>query len=159
LADVLRLQREYLPAAAMYQEAIQGWRAYGQQGGISRCLECLAFIAIANEYGTQAARWLGAAEALRETAGARMIPRGQAEYAREVAALRAGMRKEDLDRSWADGRRLTVAEAIAEVGRLPLAEQAKSQDPNALTARELEVLRLVAAGLTDTRIAEQLVIS
>ena len=52
-----------------------------------------------------------------------------------------------------------MVQVIAEIGRLPLEEQAKSQDPNALTARELEVLRLVAAGLTDTRIAERLVIT
>jgi predicted ATPase/DNA-binding CsgD family transcriptional regulator len=159
LADMLRRQSEYRAAAAMYQEAIQGWRAYGQQGGIARCLECLAFIAIANEDETKAARWLGAAEALREAAGARMIPREQAEYEQEVKALRAGMQKDDLDRLWADGRRLTMAQVIAEVGGLSLSEQAKTQDPNALTARELEVLRLVAAGLTDTRIAERLVIS
>jgi DNA-binding CsgD family transcriptional regulator len=34
-----------------------------------------------------------------------------------------------------------------------------STSPGGLTAREVEVLRLVAQGLTDTQVAEQLVIS
>jgi DNA-binding NarL/FixJ family response regulator len=41
----------------------------------------------------------------------------------------------------------------------PLARRRRSGDPAGLTAREVEVLLLVATGLTDAQVAEQLVLS
>ena len=41
----------------------------------------------------------------------------------------------------------------------PTLQTASRSGPHGLTAREIEVLRLVASGLTDAQVAEELVIS
>jgi len=159
LANVLRHAGDFRQAEALYREAIRGWRDYRQLGGIARCLECLAFIAIAEKRDTQAARWLGAAEALRDSSHTQMIPAEQTEYEREVAVLRARMDETTFTRVWADGSALTMEQAIAQVEQLLPAPQARLQEPNVLSPRELEVLRLLAEGLSDAQIAEKLIIS
>jgi WD40 repeat protein/DNA-binding CsgD family transcriptional regulator/transcriptional regulator with XRE-family HTH domain len=70
--------------------------------------------------------------------------------------------------AWAEGRGMTPDQALTarEPVTLPRETQPSSSSakaavlyPNDLTAREVEVLRLLAQGLTDAQIAEQLVIS
>lgn len=159
LANLLRLMGERREAAALYREVIHGWRDYGQIGGIARCIECLAFIAMAEKREVMAARWLGAAEALREASQMRMIPTEQVEYESEVTTLRTRMSPDIFEREWVQGRMLTMEQIIAEVEQASAMPEEKAHDPNTLTARELDVLRLLAQGLSDAQIAEKLVIS
>ena len=85
-------------------------------------------------------------------------------------AARVRLEQEAFAAAWAEGRTMTPEQALAEQGQatmLPPIPQASSTAPanpkptslNGLTAREIEVLRLVATGLTSAQIAEQLVIS
>jgi DNA-binding NarL/FixJ family response regulator len=72
---------------------------------------------------------------------------------------------------WAEGRTMTPEQAFVaqeQAIRDSLVQAAQSSSlsakslatyPDRLTAREVEVLRLVASGLTDVQVAEQLVIS
>lgn len=159
LAHILRQMGDLREAEKLYVKAIHGWRDYGQSGGIARCLECLAFIAIAEKRDKQAARWLGAAEMIRETSHAEMIPPEQEEDQREITLLRGRMNPNDLTSSWSEGQSLTLQQVITEVEQLPTIPQAKIKDPNALTPRELDVLRLLVQGLSDAQIAEKLILS
>ncbi len=66
--------------------------------------------------------------------------------------------------AWTDGKKMTLEQAIAEVEQdnlitPPAQAPALPPEPDALTPREIEVLRLVAAGMSDAQVAAQLVIS
>ena len=159
LADILRQMGDTREAEKLYMETIRGWQDYGQFGGIARCIECLAFIAITEKRDEQAARWLGAAAAIREAAHAEMISGEQAEYQREVASLHTRMHPNDFTTLRAEGQSLTALQVLAELDQLRASPQMKTHAPNALTPRELDVLRLLVQGLSDAQIAEKLVVS
>jgi predicted ATPase/DNA-binding CsgD family transcriptional regulator len=118
-----------------------------------------------------AVRLWGAAEVLREAAGITPSPIERADYERAVAAARTWLGDLAFAVVWAEGRAMTPEQAIAarELLLIPdrthknaRANRPKSPValyPNDLTAREAEVLRLVARGHTDAQVAETLVIS
>jgi DNA-binding CsgD family transcriptional regulator len=159
LANISHRMGNMRAAEKLYIEAMRGWWDYGQFGGIARCIECLAFIAIAEKRDQQAARWLGAAEAIRENYHAEMTAPEESEYQRAVTTLRSHMDPDDLSRLWSEGKSMTLPQVIAEIEQSPATLGPKVQTPNALTPRELDVLRLLVQGLSDAQIAEQLVVS
>lgn len=131
---------------------------------ITQILEGLAKIASAEGNAERAARILGAAEALRQAANLPLPPSERTDYEHDITALRAKLDEAAFSNVWAEGRAMTMEQAV----EYALAEQvepshpiasAQSHDPNALTPREIEVLRLALAGLSDAKIAEKLVIS
>jgi predicted ATPase/DNA-binding XRE family transcriptional regulator len=82
-------------------------------------LEGLAAVLIASGRALPAARMLGAAEALRESTGAQRSQLEQRTYAHAVAQAQATANTEALAASWAAGRALSPAQAIAEALDLP----------------------------------------
>ncbi len=122
LAGVLRAQGDLDGAARLYYEIIPNWLQMGQLGGIARSLECLGFVAttqaMQQERATRnmrlavAAQLFGAAEQLRETSGAVMMPQEREEYDRETARLRALLPPEELTQAWERGRSLPLDQVI-----------------------------------------------
>jgi DNA-binding CsgD family transcriptional regulator len=117
-----------------------------------------------------AARLWGAAESLREAIGRPMPPVYRAEYERSVAAARAQLGEKAFAAAWAEGRTMTPEQALETRGAVTIPATAPAASsvppapkvatyPDGLTAREVEVLRLLATGLTDAQIAEHLVLS
>jgi len=112
LAHIERYEGHYQQAKAMYKESIVEWKRIGHRAAIAHQLECFASIAKIEEQGQRAARLFGAAEALREKIDIPMTAVEHIEYEREVADLRAGMEEKVFTTAWAEGRAMTMDQAI-----------------------------------------------
>jgi len=121
-------------------------------------LELLAAaVSMRGEHGRAA--WLfGAAEALREAVGAFVLPLYRAEYDRGVAATRAGLDDVAFSAAWSEGRAMTPEQAV-EYALEPSSATPRLKNTAELSAREVEVLGLVAEGLTDPQVADRLYLS
>ena len=171
LARVAALQGDHAAAHARYAESLAIAVELNARGFLASCLVGLGEVAAAEEQGVWAVRLWGAAETLYESIGASLPPVERAAYERLVAAARAQLGEEAFAAAWAEGRALTPAQALAareplvipgELSKVPPSTTPATPAPSypaGLTAREVEVLRLVAQGLTNAQIAEQLVIS
>jgi ATP/maltotriose-dependent transcriptional regulator MalT len=140
------------------------------QEGIAANLEGLAALEAGQGAPRQAAWLWGAAHALRETIGATLYPVHRAKYEQALAQARAQLGEQAFRAAWAEGQMMTPVQAVAaqEQAMLPVATPTGSlpppplqppTSPFGLTSREVEVLRLLAQGLSDAQIAEHLVIS
>lgn len=112
MAHIARQMGNYQEALALYRETLPDWQKIGHRGAVAHQLESLGFIARAQEQGERAVKLLGAAEALRESGNSPMTPQEGVEYAKEVASLRAGMDEKDFLSLWAEGRSMTMEQAI-----------------------------------------------
>ena len=80
---------------------------------IPNVLECLAVLASDAHSHREAARFFGAAHAVRLHMGAVRFKIYDADYQASVAALRDALGEQDFDAAWAEGATLSTEEAIA----------------------------------------------
>lgn len=113
LAHLDRYEGQMERAEAAYRETILEWKRLGHRAAIAHQLECFASIAQAREDSPRAALLYGAAETLRERITIPMTSQEKIEYDRQVAALRAGMDEKAFGAAWAEGRAMSMDQAIA----------------------------------------------
>ena len=112
LAHIDRYEGKYQQAKAVYKETILEWKRIGHRAAIAHQLECFASIAKIEKQGQRAARLFGAAEALREKIDIPMTAMEHVEYEREISDLKAGMDEKVFTFAWAEGRAMTMDQAI-----------------------------------------------
>ncbi len=167
LGFLARSRGDPVAAHRHFQESLAVWAEIDDPASIAVCLEALASTICGLGAPQRAARLLGAAEVLREQIRYPIPHSARPTYQQIVAAIQASLSMLQFATAWVEGRALSVTEAIAVANDdLPLPDvrsagdrQRRSRAPWGLTAREIEVLRLLAQGLTDREIAEALFVS
>jgi DNA-binding CsgD family transcriptional regulator len=160
LASVAMARGNDALSRAQYEEGLTTALELGIASTVATGLQGLGCVAVAQGHYTWAILLWGAAENLPESLNF-FIPQALLERAQAAARTRLG--EAAFARALSDGRAMTPAQALAAGEALPMQPALQVKRPPAypagLTAREVEVLRLVAAGLTDAQVAEHLVIS
>jgi predicted ATPase/class 3 adenylate cyclase len=113
LSHALRRGGRLDEALAIYHETIPGWVRLGNRGAVANQLENVAYLCMERGSNERAVRLLGAADAIREAADARMAFDEEPEYAASLDRLRAAVGEAAFDAAWSAGRAMPQAEAVA----------------------------------------------
>jgi DNA-binding CsgD family transcriptional regulator len=164
LGKVVATQGDYAAARTLYEESLALSEDLGEQWVIAACLVGLGKVVAAQRQLAWAVQLWGAAAASRDAHGVSIPPVERAEYERSISTSRVHLGERAFATAWAQGRSMTPEQALAAQGRKldPPPNTTNTPPPtypDGLTAREVEVLRLVAAGLTDVQVAEKLILS
>jgi predicted ATPase/DNA-binding CsgD family transcriptional regulator len=156
-------QDEIGRAATLFTEALVLAQELRRTRTIVPSLVGLAAVACElGEHGS-AVRLLGAVAAHLSQSNHVLDPNVQVDYDRSMASAQEQLGAVTFDQAWREGQALPLEQAGVEA--VALATKAESMISNAqpypagLTAREVEVLRLVAQGLSNFKVAAELVIS
>jgi non-specific serine/threonine protein kinase len=106
-------QGDYGRAIALYKEGVALFWQVGEKVFATRCLEELAWVACVQGDYERATRLFGAAEAQRETFGGFILPAARTEHDRSVAAACAQLGEAAFAAAWAEGRAMSMEQAIA----------------------------------------------
>jgi predicted ATPase/DNA-binding CsgD family transcriptional regulator len=164
LGKVFATEGDYAAAQARYEQSLRISCELSERWVAAVFLMELGEAIAAQQQLAWAAQLWGAAETLREAFGIPIPLVERAGYERAVSAARVQLGDRAFAAAWAQGRAMTAEQALAAKGQkpAPLSTTIVTPSPTypaGLTAREVEVLRLVASSLTDAQIAEKLVLS
>ncbi len=165
LGRLARSREDNREAEEHYRESLALWRKLGDRWRMSRSLIDLADVACADRQFEYATQLLGAAEAINESIGASESFVDDSVRQRVLKVVTEQLDEETFAGALAMGHGMSWEEAVdtAMTSTQPewdLEQQTGDRGSDfGLTARELEVLRLLVAGLTDRQIAEELFIS
>jgi predicted ATPase/DNA-binding SARP family transcriptional activator len=120
LADISFIECDFAQAEALYIETALEWERIGNIGAMAMCVERLAFIAVErakSQTGDEqhaglhrAGLLLGAADRLRKSNHAPMMPHEQEEYAVKIAGARALSIDGNFNAAWEEGRSISQDE-------------------------------------------------
>jgi DNA-binding CsgD family transcriptional regulator/tetratricopeptide (TPR) repeat protein len=163
LGHVATKRGDLAAAAALHREALAVHREIGEQIGLATTLELVGHLAGAAGRPVEAIRLLAVGSALRDAIGSTPRSDTRTEIERTLSVARAALDEGPARAAWEAGSHQSLAAALAEAAAL----LAASLEPapggpgpiDLLTGREVDVLRLLAAGRTDREIGVALGIS
>jgi ATP/maltotriose-dependent transcriptional regulator MalT len=166
LGKVTALEGDYAAARTLYEQSLAISGELGEKWVAAVFLVELGEVVAAQHQLAWAAQLWGASEAIRDATGIPIPLVERADYERSVSSARVHLGERAFAASWAQGRSMTPEQALAAKGQKPSLTSTTPTSttppptyPDGLTAREVEVLRQVAKGLTDTQVAVELVLS
>jgi predicted ATPase/class 3 adenylate cyclase/tetratricopeptide (TPR) repeat protein len=112
LGKVAYSRGDHERAGALHREALVFWRDIQNRTGAIYCLEAVAALALARHQLEPAARLFGAIEVYYQQFRFFVSPRERAEHEQYLAALRAALGDEAFEQLWAEGRAMTMEQAI-----------------------------------------------
>ncbi|MGH2794977.1 MAG: tetratricopeptide repeat protein [Actinomycetota bacterium] len=146
-------------AESLHHQALSAARKAESVLHIPAQLEALAGLAALAESFAEAARLFGAAEAGRDAYGLARYAVDAPGYEADVERVRSALSAAEFDEAWKQGRSMSLEEAVAYASRGRGERKRPSSGWASLTPTEIEVVRHVAAGLTNPQIAERLFVS
>ena len=158
------LQSDSELARALHTEGLELQQEVGDRPAASESLGALACVAQAQGEAGRAARLFGAAQALREVIGYQQESGDRALAEPYLAAARSRLGEAAWDVAYAEGREMTFEESVdyaLSVEKHPTTPASAPAPgyPAGLTPREMQVLRMVAQGMTSAEVAKELFVS
>jgi len=159
-------------AKAQFAENLTLSKVRGNKGTLLMSLEGLACVAGAEGEALRAAKLFGASESLQATVDYRLVPQERAVLEPYRASVRSRLGEASWEKAVVEGGTMGLEETIeyalseeqpstppSPATSQPSASSSRPEHPAGLTSREVEVLGLVAEGLTNTQVAERLFLS
>jgi non-specific serine/threonine protein kinase len=164
LGWVALLRGDHERAKTSYEEGLARCKELGEKLLAPESLEGLACVAGAEGEAERAAKLFGAAEALRGALSVRPEPDLRKLQEPYLVMARSQLEEGAWTEAWEEGRAMSMEQAIEyalshDAPTSPATERSPADEPLNLTSREREVATLVASGLTNHQIAQELVLS
>jgi tetratricopeptide (TPR) repeat protein len=112
LGELARLENDYAAAHPYLFEALSAAKEMNYRQPIAYLLEEFAALGAAQGQASHSATLFGAAEALRETIQVVLFPVERVEVDKNIAAARAQLSEDEFNKAWAEGKAMTMEDAI-----------------------------------------------
>jgi non-specific serine/threonine protein kinase len=161
LAQTARRRGDVPEARRLLAESLELQTEIGNKQGIVECLAALAGLALEWAPAERAVELLGAAEVAVSELGAPLAPADAVDFEQDRSRGQSSLDASTWAAAHQRGSELTLTEALTLAQAPPASEVAKpgSAKGGVLSSREMQVVELIAKGLSNRQIAQALVIS